>query len=99
MIEIKLLAVPNQSISITIDGIVFGIVLKTTSITVADIYIDEVLKIAGVKCRPNLAIVPYEYLINGNFYFVVEGEELPDYTKFGISQSLVYLTKAEIDAL
>lgn len=98
MIDIELQAIPNQSFGIIIDGVSFDIVIKTTTVTIADITIDGVVKLQGVKCMPNRPIVPYEYLENGNFFFVCDGEEYPYYTNFGISQSLVYLTPDEMAA-
>lgn len=98
MIDIELQAIPNQSFSIIIDGVSFDVAIKTTSVTIADITIDDVIKLQGVKCMPNRPIIPYEYLENGNFFFVCDGEEYPYYTNFGTSQNLVYLTADEMVA-
>lgn len=99
MIEITIQSVPNQLLSIDIDGYSFEIALKTAGTMIADISIDQVMKVQGIKCLPNKPIIPYEYLEHGNFFFVTENEEYPDYTQFNISQSLVYLTADEMVAL
>lgn len=99
MIEITIQSVPNQTLSIDIDGYSFDISLKTAGTIIADISIDQVVKVQGVKCLPNKAILPYQYLEHGNFFFVTEDGDYPDYTQFNISQSLVYLTADEMVAL
>lgn len=101
MIEIELQQAPNQSFSIDIDGVTFDITLKTASYTVADVYIGSDLVISGVRVMPYRPIVPYEYLEQGagNFFFVTDNGEYPSYSEFGMTQSLVYLTAAEVEAL
>lgn len=99
MILLKIQAVPNQTLSVDIDGVSFDISLKTAGTIIADITVDQVVKVQGAKCLPNKPIMPYEYLEHGNFFFITENEEYPDYTQFNISQSLVYLTVDEMVAL
>ena len=96
MIEIPLLSIPNQSFSINVENVIFDVSIKTTGVTVADITMDGVLKISSAKCMPNLPIIPYRYLEHGNFFFITENDEYPDYTKFGSSQTLVYMTPDEM---
>lgn len=98
MIDIILQPVPSQSFSIDIEGNSFNIAIKTAGTVIADITINNSIKILGVKCRPNLPIIPYGYLEAGNFFIITEAEELPDYAQFGITQQMVYLTALEMEA-
>jgi len=98
VIDISIKSIPNQKVSVTINDIDFEIALKSTGVVIADITMDNVVILQGVKCLPNMPIIPYRYLENGNFFFVTENEEYPDYTKFNVSQSLVYLTPSEMEA-
>jgi len=98
MIDISIKSIPNQKVSVTINDIDFEISLKSTGVVIADITMDNVVILQGVKCLPNMPIIPYRYLEDGNFFFVTENEEYPDYTKFNVSQSLVYLTPDEMEA-
>jgi hypothetical protein len=96
MIDIAIKSLSNQKVSVTINDIDFEITIKSTGGVVADIMMDNVVVLQGVKCLPNMPIIPYQYFENGNFFFVTENEEYPDYTKFNVSQSLVYLTPDEM---
>jgi len=44
-------------------------------------------------------LIPYRYLENGNFVFTTDGELEPYFELFNVSQQLVYLTLAEVEAL
>jgi len=101
MIEITLQQTANQSFSFDIDGFSFDVVLKTADSVIADVSIDGELKISGVRAMAYRPIVPYQYLTlgSGNLFFITENGEAPDYNKFGLSQSLVYLTAVEVDFL
>lgn len=98
MLEISLQNTPNQSFSLDTEGVVFDITISTTGVTVMDVVIDGVLKIGSAKCLPMTPVIPYRYLEHGNFFFITENDEYPDYTKFGISQRLVYMTPSEMEA-
>lgn len=98
MIDIILQPIPSQAFSIDIEGNTFDIAIKTAGTMIADITINNSIKILGVKCQPNLPIIPYWHLEEGNFFIITEAEELPDYAQFGITQQMVYLTAAEMEA-
>ncbi len=55
--------------------------------------IQNVCAVAGYR------IIPYDHLENGNFVLITQSYQVPDYTQFGITQSLLFLTQAEIDAM
>lgn len=101
MITLNIEAVPNQSFSFDIDGVSFGVTLKTSDFTNATVTLGDEVIMSGMRVMPNAPIIPYEYLTEGagNLFFIVERGEYPTYTEFGISQTLVYLTPEEIAEL
>jgi len=99
MKSIELKPIPNQLFSVTIGDYTYGLHFKTSGTMLLDFYVDEVLVAQSIKCRPNVALIPYDYLVDGNFFIVTENEEYPDYLQFGTAQKLYYLTDAEISAL
>lgn len=42
-------------------------------------------------------LVPYDYLEDGNFVLITQNYQIPDYTQFGTTQTLVFLEQSEID--
>lgn len=101
MIEIQLKQIPNQALSIDIEGNTFNITIKTTDAksTIADISINSNAVIKGIRCMPNRPIIPYKYLEQGNFFFATMDDEYPYYTSFGTTQRLVYLSTSELGTL
>lgn len=55
--------------------------------------------IQGVTAVAGYRIIPYDYLENGNFVLVTQGQQIPDYTQFGLTQTLVYLSESDIQSL
>jgi len=90
---------PNQQIGTTIDGVNYTLSFRTTArgMLLADISVDGVLLISGVRCAANALLIPYPHMTyGGNFFWLCTDAEYPDYTKFGDSHFLLYLTDAEI---
>lgn len=97
MINIELKQLPNQELSITLDGNIYDITIRsTTNSTTATIARNGSTLISNTRILPLYPILPYQYLEEGNFCLITDSDALPDYTLFGISQSLVYLTSAEL---
>jgi len=100
MIAIPLAAIPNQSFTITLDGVRYGITIKEAlGIMVSSIERDGVSITRAQKCAAGTPLLPYNHQMDGNFIFVTVNGEDPFYTEFSSTQSLVYLSQAEIDAL
>jgi hypothetical protein len=92
MIELNLAAVPNQSFSVRLGGREYAIsVLTIPGGAAASIARDGAEIITGSRITPGLRLLPYAHQDAGNFVLVTEGEALPDYTQFGVTQFLVYL--------
>ena len=53
-----------------------------------------------VPCFANQKILPYKYMqsiAGGNFYFITENDEYPNYENFGTSCELYFITEDEIE--
>lgn len=96
-INVSILPIPNQRFGIRLDGDRYEIELKScNNIMCVTILRNDILLVSGFRCVAGTPLLPYRYLERGNFIFVTENDELPDYTKFGSTQSLVYITAQEI---
>jgi hypothetical protein len=71
-------------------------VKETRGVMSVDIVRDSTVILRGARIVSGTPLIPYKYLEAGNFAMFTENEEYPTYTQFGVTQSLVYLTAAEI---
>jgi hypothetical protein len=100
MIDIELAAVPNQQISIVLDAQSYTIAVRDIGTGLAiSITRDGLPVVTGARICPGSFILPYKYQEAGNFALLVNDEALPDWQQLGVSQSLVYLTAAEMTEL
>lgn len=101
MIEIDVQQIPNQEFIREVDGVRYNLKLRTCQgMTLMDISADDVVLKHSVRVCPNIPIIPYKYLTKGgNFMFVCINGDYPHYSKFGVTQQLVYLTDAELEEL
>lgn len=91
---------PNQDLTVRLDDTRYGLRLKAVNgVMVVDVSIDGVTVLTGSRVLAGEPLIPYEYLQEGNFILLTINDELPDYTQFGVTQSLVYLSPAELAAL
>lgn len=103
---VPLAALPNQTFSVTVEESLYDIAIRTTSgdsantrLMAIDIIRDGVPIVIGERMVAQFALIPYQYLMDGNFVLVTDNDEYPDYEQFGITQFLVYVTIAELAAL
>jgi len=98
VITIQLSAIPNQSFSIRLDDHFYDITIKSTngcmSVTIAR---DNIVILSNQRAVAGFPIIPYHYLESGNFIFLTQNDDLPDYTQFGITQSFVFISQSELD--
>lgn len=100
MIDIALQAVANQQFTIQLDGARYDLTIKETSGCMsATILRDGVTLLSMVRIVAGAPLIPYAYQQDGNFVITVLDEQLPDWPLFGVSQFLVYVSAAEIEAL
>lgn len=102
MFVVPLESVPNQRLSIRLDGALFGLEIKAAR-EIMTISIsrngDSVVK--GLRCVPATPLIPYAYLegLTGNFAFITQGGAYPHYSRFGGTDTLWYLTAQELREL
>lgn len=99
MIDVALAAVPNQSLSIQLDGRRYAIHLREANGSMAaTIARDGEPLVSAARIVAGTPLLPYPYQEAGNFLLTTEAEALPYYDQFGISQFLVYLSPDELAA-
>lgn len=97
MFAIPLAAVPNQSISFTVDGAFWSIhVFQSILHMCADITCNGSPVVTAVRCFGGTPLMQYPYMYEpnfGNFIFDSDG----DWTEFGASCNLYYLESSEFE--
>jgi len=95
---IELIQSPNQSLSVTINGVLWSIGIKAAVNTMAaDITRDGVELARGQRIVADYPIIPYRYLSGaGNFAIITQDGALPWWEEFGETQTLVYLEPSEL---
>lgn len=94
---INLEAIANQELSVRLDGSLYDIRIKEANgVMVADISRDSNILILGTRIVAGVPILPYKYQEKDNFILLTENDEIPYYTLFASTQSLIYLTIAEV---
>ncbi len=107
MINVPLNAVPNQSLSIQLDNINYFLIIKSigfvipnpedyTNIMTVTVFINNTLIVSNTRAVNGYPIIPYIYLTNGNFIFVTENDDYPNYLNFGNNQYLIYASPSEM---
>lgn len=100
MLEIPLSALPRQSFSIQLGQNLYDIAISACQdIMAVDIVKNGVAIVSGQRAVAGYPIIPYEYLEDGNFLILTANEDYPDYTEFGITQTLMYITQTELATL
>jgi|FreactcultureFD7_1027221.scaffolds.fasta_scaffold76176_2 hypothetical protein len=101
MLNIPLAAVPNQSLSVTLNSNQYDLRLHycANDVMAIDLTINEVILLTGIRLVPNFPVIVSEYMQNGNFILQTVDNEYPDYTRFGIDQFLIYASPAELEAI
>lgn len=97
---ISLNAIPNQNFRFNSDSNSFDITLKATAGCMSmsvDINGQDVID--NVRCVAWRVIIPSVYQENGNLMFMTQSLQLPWYTQFGISQTLVYFSQSELSSI
>lgn len=101
MIDIALDALPNQTVSVRLADSLYTLTLKACrGIMAIDVLRDQEYLVRGLRIVAGTPVLPYEYLEeDGNFALLTADGDYPDYALFGVSQSLLFLTTAEIAEL
>lgn len=97
---VPLQALPNQSLQIPLDSNQWDISLKAANGFIAATFtLNGVIVQENVHLVSQQMILQYDYEENGNFALITQNDEIPDYTQFGITQQLTYLSQAELLAV
>lgn len=102
MVIVPLSAIPNQKVSIRLEGALFDLTIRTArnlmAVTIAK---DGKPVVSGQRCLPDTPLIPYRYLegLTGNFYFFTAKGEYPHYSRFTGTDELVYATASELEVL
>ena len=103
MVEVPLIATPNQELSIELEEQDCTIqVRQLGNYTYLTLWVDSTLIIENAICMPGVAILQgYIQGFNGNFVLVdssdPNNQQLSDYTELGSRFLLLYLTEEEIN--
>lgn len=102
MYVISLAAIPNQRLSVRLDGALFDLEIKVAreAMTISISRNAEVV-VKGLRCLPATPLIPYAYLegLTGNLAFITQGDVYPHYSRFGTTDVLWYLTAQELAEL
>lgn len=97
---IPLQQIPNQAFSIVLDNNEWHFIIKAANgIMAMSLALNNVDIVDGIRAVANTLIIPSKYQESGNFLFLTQNFELPDYNQFGITQSLIYINAAELAVL
>lgn len=102
MLNIPLQTIPNQSFSLQLNGNTYDIILRDCgNIMASSVAINNVQITANLRIVPSIFLLPYRYLENGNFLITTEDEnqEYADWRRFGLGQTMVFATQAELNEI
>jgi hypothetical protein len=100
MVLIPLEPIVNQKFSTRLDNSRYEITIKETrGIMAVTILRDDVTIVDSVRAVAGVPLIPYAYLESGNFAFSTANDELPDWTKFGTTQNLIYAGSDELEII
>ena len=101
MKQITLQAIPNQKAIVTLDGNRFEIELKFTGEIMTYGLIKNGLTVIenGARLVNGVPLLPYDYLVDGNFILKIPDDELANYESFQVTQYLLYASQEELDSL
>ena len=99
MIDVGIAALANQSLSIQLDERFYEIELREANgVMAATITRDGVTIVSNIRVTAGTPLLPYRYQEAGNFIMTTDGEAIPYWDQFGVTQFLVYLSAAEVAA-
>lgn len=100
MNTIPLEPIVNQKFSTRLENSRYEITIKETrGVMAVTVVRDDVTIVDNVRAVAGAPIIPYGYLESGNFAFSTANDELPDWAKFGTTQTLVYAGSAELEVI
>lgn len=97
---VDLQQIRSQEIFIQLDGVQHELRVYATNNSMAyDITRDNNVVLRGSRLVNGEALIPFDYLEAGNLILIATDDRVADYNQFGLTQTLLYFTQAELDAL
>jgi hypothetical protein len=95
--QVPIQGLPNQQFSITLDNNIWDFSIKATNgVMSVSLGLNGGQVIENMRAVAGMRLIPSRYEEAGNFVFYTQNFDLPDYTQFNISQSLIYYSAAEL---
>lgn len=95
--QVPISAVPNQSFTITLDNNLFDITIRyTNGVMAMSLTINGIDTIDNIRVVAGSPVIPSQYQEVGNFLFLTQNFQLPIYTQFNVTQSLIYASASEL---
>lgn len=102
MQTLTLQAIPSQQLTAVLDSILYNLALRLSNgCMFVDITRAGLPVVSGQRIVAGEPFLPYVVLEGsfGNFIMLTLDGDLPDYTQFGLTQTLVWATAVEIGAI
>lgn len=98
MRTIPLDAIPNQELSVTLDGNRWDITIKECNgVMCCTLSLNDALLLSGQRIVAGSPLIPYKHMqAYGNFWILTENDELPYYDRFDVDQQFIYVSPGEI---
>jgi len=99
MQTIAIAAVSSQTFSTTLNNVLYNFAIYYTQNGMCyDLSIGGLAVVTGQRIVTGWYLIPFTCYEqgNGNFFLLTENNTLPDYTQFGTTQILIWLTGTEI---
>lgn len=98
-------SLPNQTFSTTINNVDMECIIKLAGqednqIMLFALRVDNDYLCPFVPVFANQGVLPYPYMVSevgGNFFFITENGEYPNYTNFGATCNLYFITEDELN--
>lgn len=99
MIDVGIATLANQALSIQLDERFYEIELREANgVMSATITRDGVTIVSNMRVTAGTPLLPYRYQEAGNFIMTTDGEAIPYWDQFNVTQFLVYLSAVELAA-
>lgn len=94
---IPIQALPNQELTVVLDGNTWDVTIRATNgVMSITLVLNGVIDIENLRVVAGMRVIPSEYEEAGNFVFITQNFALPEYPQFGVSQSLIHFSAAEL---
>ena len=98
--SIPIASVPNQVFTVVLDGNNWDISIRLSDgVMAVSLSLNGTPVIENLRAVATMRLIPSRYEEAGNFIFLTANGQLPDYALFGTTQSLLYVSAAELAAI